>query len=81
VTARPLAGPSPRSEFTGEPAHHRDPASRAHLSAAFALLMEECRGREVLPIGRLSAARHATHGSLAIQLRDIERQAGVRHTL
>jgi hypothetical protein len=26
-------------------------------------------------------AREATHGTLAIQLRDIERQAGVRRTL
>jgi hypothetical protein len=37
--------------------------------------------REVLPIGRLAMAHHATHGSLAMQLRDIERQAGVRRTL
>ena len=48
---------------------------------AFALLMEDSRGREVLPIGRLGMARQATHGTLAIQLRDIERQAGVRRTL
>ncbi len=51
------------------------------LYTAFALLMEDSRGREVLPIGRLGMARHATHGSLAMQLRDIERQAGVRRTL
>jgi succinate-acetate transporter protein len=51
------------------------------MYTAFALLMEDSRGREVLPIGRLGAARHATHGSLAFQLRDIERQAGVRRTL
>jgi succinate-acetate transporter protein len=48
---------------------------------AFALLMEDSRGREVLPIGRLGAARQATHGSLAYELRDIQRQAGVRRTL
>ncbi len=48
---------------------------------AFALLMEDSRGREVLPIGRLAMAHHATHGSLAMQLRDIERQPGVRRTL
>jgi hypothetical protein len=48
---------------------------------AFALLMEDSRGREVLPIGRLGMARQATHGTLAMQLRDIERQAGVRRTL
>ena len=39
---------------------------------------EDSRGREVLPIGRLGMARLATHGALAMQLRDIERQAGVR---
>jgi hypothetical protein len=51
------------------------------LYTAFALLMEDSRGREVLPIGRLGMARHATHGNLAMQLRGIERQAGVRRTL
>jgi uncharacterized protein len=51
------------------------------LYTAFALLMEDSRGREVLPIGRLAMAHHATHGNLAMQLRDIERQAGVRRTL
>jgi hypothetical protein len=30
---------------------------------------------------RLGPARHATHDNLAFQLRDIERQAGVRRTL
>jgi uncharacterized protein len=48
---------------------------------AFALLLEDSRGREVLPIGRLGAARQATHGTLAFELRDIQRQAGVRRTL
>jgi succinate-acetate transporter protein len=51
------------------------------LYTAFALLLEDSRGREVLPIGRQGAARAATHGTLAGQLRDIERQAGVRRTL
>jgi succinate-acetate transporter protein len=51
------------------------------LYTAFALLMEDTRGREVLPVGRLGAARQATHGTLAVELRDIERQAGVRRTL
>jgi hypothetical protein len=51
------------------------------LYTAFAPLLEGSRGHEVLPIGRLAMARHATHGSLAMQLRDIERQAGVRRTL
>jgi hypothetical protein len=35
----------------------------------------------VLPIGRLGAARQATHGNLADELRGIERQPGVRRTL
>jgi hypothetical protein len=51
------------------------------LYTAFALLMEDSRGREVLPIGRFGAARQATHGTLADELRDIERQPGVRRTL
>jgi hypothetical protein len=29
----------------------------------------------------IAMARHTTHGNLAMQLRDIERQAGVRRTL
>jgi uncharacterized protein len=51
------------------------------MYTAFALLLEDARGREVLPIGRQGPARSATHGSLAFQLRDIERQPGVRRTL
>jgi uncharacterized protein len=51
------------------------------LYTAFALLMEDSRGREVLPIGRIGSARQATHGTLAFELRDIERQPGVRRTL
>jgi succinate-acetate transporter protein len=51
------------------------------MYTAFALLLEDSRGRELLPIGRLGAARQATHGTLAVELRDIERQAGVRRTL
>ena len=47
---------------------------------AFALLMEDSRGHEVLPIGRQGAARAATHGTLAVELNGIERQAGVRRT-
>jgi hypothetical protein len=35
----------------------------------------------VLPVGRLGAARQATTGTLAVELRDIERAAGVRSTL
>jgi uncharacterized protein len=51
------------------------------LYAAFALLWEDSRNQEILPIGRLGHARAATKGSLATQLRDIERHAGVRRTL
>src|ERR1700727_547311 len=47
------------------------------LYTAFALLLEDSRGREVLPIGRFGSARQATHGTLADELRDIERQPGV----
>jgi len=50
------------------------------MYTAWALLFEDTRGREVLPIGRIGPAR-ATSGNLAVQLRDIERQAGVRRTL
>jgi uncharacterized protein len=51
------------------------------LYAAFALLWEDTRGRELVPVGRRGPAKYATKGSLAMQLRDIERQAGVRRTL
>ncbi|WKV75413.1 GPR1/FUN34/YaaH family transporter [Streptomyces sp. PCS3-D2] len=51
------------------------------LYAAFALMLEDMRGRQVLPIGRSAPAHHAVEGSLSVQLRDLERQAGVRRTL
>jgi uncharacterized protein len=51
------------------------------LYTAFALLLEDSHGSEVLPIGRMGAARQATHGILADELRGIERQPGVRRTL
>lgn len=51
------------------------------MYTAFALLLEDARGRELLPIGRLGAARQATTGTLAVELRDIERAPGVRRTL
>jgi hypothetical protein len=75
------------AEVTGNPGIAKAGAVFGFLLAAvamytaFALLMEDSRGREVLPIGRLGMARQATHGTLAMQLRDIERQAGVRRTL
>ncbi|MER7771104.1 GPR1/FUN34/YaaH family transporter [Kitasatospora sp. NPDC096140] len=49
--------------------------------AAFALMLEDMRAEEVLPIGRSGPARAAVHGDLAVQLRNLERQAGVRRTL
>ncbi|WP_369383355.1 acetate uptake transporter family protein [Streptomyces sp. cg36] len=48
---------------------------------AFALLLEDMRGEEVLPVGRSGPAHHAVEGGLAVQLRNLERQAGVRRTL
>jgi succinate-acetate transporter protein len=51
------------------------------IYTAFALLLEDSRGRPILPIGRHGPARSATQGNLTYQLKDIERQAGVRRTL
>lgn len=51
------------------------------MYAAFALMLEDMRGHEVLPIGRTGPAHNAVEGDLAVQLRDLERQAGVRRTL
>jgi succinate-acetate transporter protein len=51
------------------------------LYAAFAHLLEDMRGEEVLPVGRRGPAHDAVEGDLAVQLRDLERQAGVRRTL
>ncbi|MEU5209987.1 GPR1/FUN34/YaaH family transporter [Streptomyces sp. NPDC020742] len=49
--------------------------------AAFALLLEDLRSAEVLPIGRSGPAHAAVEGDLTVQLRNLERQAGVRRTL
>ncbi|MEU7581594.1 GPR1/FUN34/YaaH family transporter [Streptomyces sp. NPDC041068] len=51
------------------------------LYTAFALMLEDMRGEQVLPIGRSGPAHHAVEGDLSVQLRDLERQAGVRRTL
>ncbi|MFD8009785.1 acetate uptake transporter family protein [Streptomyces sp. NPDC058955] len=51
------------------------------LYTAFALMLEDMRGEEVLPIGRSGPAHRAVEGDLAVQLHNIERQAGVRRTL
>ena len=75
------------AEITGNQAVAKAAAVLGFLLAAvamytaFALLWEDSRGRDLFPIGRRGAAWHATHGRLATQLRDIERQAGVRRTL
>ncbi|GGS19893.1 hypothetical protein Snoj_20480 [Streptomyces nojiriensis] len=49
--------------------------------AAFALMLEDMRGEQVLPIGRSGPAHTAVEGDLVVQLRNLERQAGVRRTL
>ncbi|MFI5529437.1 GPR1/FUN34/YaaH family transporter [Kitasatospora sp. NPDC051853] len=49
--------------------------------AAYALMLEDMRSEEVLPIGRSGPAHTAVEGDLAVQLRNLERHAGVRRTL
>ncbi|WP_371675935.1 GPR1/FUN34/YaaH family transporter [Streptomyces sp. NBC_01276] len=51
------------------------------MYTAFALMLEDMRSEQVLPIGRSGPAHLAVEGDLAVQLRDLERQAGVRRTL
>ncbi|QEV22054.1 hypothetical protein CP975_02630 [Streptomyces alboniger] len=51
------------------------------MYAAFALMLEDMRGQEVLPLGRSGPAHQAVHGDLTVQLRNLERHAGVRRTL
>ncbi|GAA4839168.1 hypothetical protein GCM10023235_13080 [Kitasatospora terrestris] len=51
------------------------------MYTAFALMLEDMRTEEVLPIGRSGPAHAAVEGDLAVQLRNLERQAGVRRTL
>ncbi|MFD8478010.1 acetate uptake transporter family protein [Kitasatospora sp. NPDC059673] len=51
------------------------------MYTAYALMLEELRGRDVLPIGRSGPVEHAMHAELAEQLHRLERQAGVRRTL
>ena len=43
--------------------------------------LEDASGKAVLPIGRSGPAYYAIHGSLALQLLNIERQADVCRTL
>ncbi|WP_217914537.1 GPR1/FUN34/YaaH family transporter [Miltoncostaea marina] len=49
--------------------------------AALALALEDARGRTVLPVGRRGGGRRAIDGSLADQLADVAREAGVRRGL
>lgn len=51
------------------------------LYAAFTALLADPGDKEILPIGQSQPARHPADGNLAPQLRNIERQAGVRRTL
>ncbi|MFF2614032.1 GPR1/FUN34/YaaH family transporter [Kitasatospora sp. NPDC058046] len=51
------------------------------MYAAYALMLEELRGREALWIGRSGPVRDAMHAGLADQLNRLEQQAGVRRTL
>ncbi|MFB7469857.1 GPR1/FUN34/YaaH family transporter [Kitasatospora sp. NPDC056184] len=51
------------------------------MYAAYALMLEELRGREVLWIGRGGHVRDAMHAGLGDQLQRLETQAGVRRTL
>ncbi|MGW7368378.1 acetate uptake transporter family protein [Streptomyces sp. NPDC054841] len=51
------------------------------MYAAYALMLEDMRGEQVLPLGRSGPAYAAVEGDLSVQLRNLERQAGVRRTL
>ncbi|PKV83105.1 GPR1/FUN34/YaaH family transporter [Streptomyces sp. TLI_146] len=51
------------------------------MYTAFALMLEDMRSEQVLPIGRSGPAHLAMEGGLAVQLRNLERHAGVRRTL
>ncbi|MFE5832455.1 MULTISPECIES: GPR1/FUN34/YaaH family transporter [unclassified Streptomyces] len=51
------------------------------MYTAFALMLEDMRSEQVLPVGRSGPAHLAVEGDLSVQLRNLERQAGVRRTL
>ncbi|MEW2163390.1 hypothetical protein AB0912_10370 [Streptomyces sp. NPDC007084] len=51
------------------------------MYVAYALMLEDLRGKEILPIGRSGPAHNAVEGDLRFQLRDLERHPGVRRTL
>jgi uncharacterized protein len=51
------------------------------MYGGIAFLLEDALGRTVLPLGRQGRSREAVEGSLSDQLRRLEDEAGVRHTL
>jgi hypothetical protein len=51
------------------------------MYGGIAFLLEDALGRTVLPLGRRGGSREAIEGSLGDQLRGLEDEAGVRHTL
>jgi succinate-acetate transporter protein len=51
------------------------------MYGGIAFLLEDARGRTVLPLARRGGSREAVEGSLSDQLRGLEDEAGVRHTL
>jgi hypothetical protein len=53
----------------------------AALYTAFALMLEDIRGHEVLPVGRRGPALTALNGEVLDQLLGLEHNAGVRRTL
>jgi succinate-acetate transporter protein len=51
------------------------------MYGGIAFLLEDALGRTVLPIGRRGGSKEAVEGGLSDQLRGLEDEAGVRHTL
>lgn len=51
------------------------------MYGGIAFLLEDAFGRTVLPLGRRGGSREAMEGGLSEQLRGLEDEAGVRHTL
>jgi hypothetical protein len=51
------------------------------MYGGIAFLLEDALGHTVLPLGRRGGAREALEGNLSDQLRGLEDEAGVRHTL
>jgi succinate-acetate transporter protein len=51
------------------------------MYGGIAFLLEDALGHTVLPLGRRGGSREAVEGGLSDQLRGLEDEAGVRHTL